>query len=392
MINKINFFLIDRINNLKEIIFNSYFTFKSLRKERRIIFSLIFTLTLIGLLFIYESSSLYALKYYNNPAHFLKKQILFFILSLFSFFGALFINLDFLRQQSKKILLSVIVILIIVLFLGQKSGGASRWIQLGGFSFQPSELLKIFFLIYCADYCSRKKMVLKNFNYGFIPVGLVLIVICLLLLFQPDLGGVIFWIIWFLIFVYLYGAKLKHLAIIIVGCLISFFFLVKLYPYRIRRIVAYLNPFSDPQGSGFQIIQSQLAYSRGGVFGVGLGEGKQKLFFLPAAHTDFIFSIIAEELGLILTLGIVSIFFLIIHKMLKISDFIDDNFRKGILFGIAIIFFLEVFINIGVTCGLLPTKGMSLPFISYGGTNLIVHYILLGLFFNATKKPFKNKI
>ncbi|MCF7888283.1 MAG: FtsW/RodA/SpoVE family cell cycle protein, partial [Candidatus Omnitrophica bacterium] len=164
------------------------------------------------------------------------------------------------------------------------------------------------------------------------------------------------------------------------------------YPYRVRRIIAYLDPFSDPQGSGFQIIQSQLAYSRGGILGVGLGEGKQKLFFLPAAHTDFIFSIIAEELGLILTLGIVSIFFLVIHKMLKISNLIDDNFRKGILFGIAIIFFLEVFINIGVTCGLLPTKGMSLPFISYGGTNLIVHYMLLGLFFNASKKILKNKI
>ncbi|MCF7886912.1 MAG: putative lipid II flippase FtsW [Candidatus Omnitrophica bacterium] len=384
MINRIKILFTNKINNLKK--------WESLRKERRIIFSLIFSLTLIGLLFIYESSSLYALKHYNDSAYFFKKQILFFILALFSFCGVLFIDLDFLRQQSKKILLFLIVILIIVLFFGQKSGGASRWIQLGGFNFQPSELLKIFFLIYCADYCSRKKIILKDLNYGFIPVGLVLAVICLLLLFQPDLGGVIFWIIWFLIFVYLYGAKLKHLAIIILGCLISFFFLVKLYPYRVRRIIAYLDPFSDPQGSGFQIIQSQLAYSRGGVLGVGLGEGKQKLFFLPAAHTDFIFSIIAEELGLILTLGIASMFFLIIHKMLKISDFIDDNFRKGILFGIAIIFFLEAFINIGVTCGLLPTKGMSLPFISYGGTNLIVHYILLGLFFNASKKTLKNKI
>ncbi|MCF7873905.1 MAG: putative lipid II flippase FtsW [Candidatus Omnitrophica bacterium] len=392
MINKVKFFLRGRSNSLRGYLFGLSSNSELLRRERRTIFFLIFSLTLVGLLFIYESSSLYALKYQNNPAYFFKKQILFFILSLFFFYGSLFIDLNFLRQQSKKILLFLIIVLIIVPFFGQKSGGASRWVELGGFSFQPSELLKIFFLIYCADYCSRKERILKNLNYGFIPVGLVLTLICLLLLAQPDLGSVVFWIIWFLIFVYLYGAKLKHIAIIVSGCLVSFFFLVKMYPYRVRRIAAYLDPFSDPQGSGFQIIQSQLAYSRGGLFGVGLGEGKQKLFFLPAAHTDFIFSIIAEELGLILSLGIVSIFFLIIHKMFKISKFINDKFRKGILFGIAIIFFLEVFINIGVTCGLLPTKGMSLPFISYGGTNLVVHYILLGLFFNASKEPFRNKV
>ncbi|MCF7800279.1 putative lipid II flippase FtsW, partial [Candidatus Babeliales bacterium] len=326
----------------------------------------------------------------GDPAYFFKKQTLFFLIALFSFYGTLFLDLNFLKQHSKKILLILIVVLIILPFVGEETGGARRWIEVGGFNFQPSELLKIFFLLYAADYCSRKKTVLKNLYYGFIPIGIVLALICFLLLLQPDLGNVIFWIAWFLIFIYFFGAKIKHLVVIILGCAVSLFFLIKLYPYRIRRIAAYFNPFADPQGAGFQIIQSQLAYGRGGWFGVGLGEGSQKLFFLPAAHTDFIFSIIAEELGLFATLGILFIFFIIIHKLFKIARFTNDLFKKGILFGIALIFFLEIFINLGVTCGLLPTKGMPLPFISYGGTNLVVHYILLGIFFNASKEDFKN--
>ncbi|MCF7874563.1 MAG: putative lipid II flippase FtsW [Candidatus Omnitrophica bacterium] len=386
MRDKIKIFFAEKINVVKGVVTGSRPPLKSLRQERRVIFFLVFSLTLIGLLFVYESSSFYALRYQGDPAYFFKKQFLFFIIAFFLFYGALFINLDFLRQQSKKALFALIVVLAILPFFGQKSGGAKRWIELGGFNVQPSELLKIFFLIYCADYCSRKKIFLKNLYYGFLPMGIILALICLLLLIQPDLGSAVFWISWFLLFVYFFGAKIKHLAVIMFGCLVSFFFLIGLYPYRMRRIVAYFNPFADAQGAGFQIIQSQIAYGRGGLFGVGLGQGSQKLFFLPAAHTDFIFSIIAEELGLIATLGILSMFFVIIHKMFKISQVIDDKFRKGIIFGSALIFFLEVFINIGVTCGLLPTKGMPLPLISYGGTNLVVHYLLLGLFFNASKK------
>ncbi len=370
---------------------NYFLKLNSLRKERRIIFFLIFSLTLVGLLFIYESSSFYALKYQGDPAYFFKKQILFFIISLFSFYGFLFLDLNFFRRHSKTMLLVLIAILCIIPFLGQKVGGARRWIELGGFNFQPSELLKIFFLIYYADYYSRKKVILKNLYYGFIPISIILISICLLLLLQPDLGNAVFWVAWFLIFAYCFGAKIKHLAVIILGCVASFFFLIKLYPYRIRRIITYFDPFADPQGAGFQIIQSQLAYGRGGLFGVGFGEGSQKLFFLPAAHTDFIFSIIAEELGLFATLGILFVFFVIIHKLFKISYLVADQFKRGILFGITLVFLLEIFINLGVTSGLLPTKGMPLPFISYGGTNLVVHYMLLGLFFNASRENLKNK-
>lgn len=390
MVNKIKISLKNQYLKLNNFLFKAA-SLESLKQERRVIFFLIFSLTLIGLLFIYEASSLYSLKYQGDAAYFLKRQALFFLVSLVLFYGVLFFDLNFLREQSKKALLGLLIILALLPVVGETAGGARRWINLVIFSFQPSELLKIFFLIYCADYCSRKKMVLKDFKQGLMPLLIITGLICFLLLLQPDLGGVIFWIAWLLIFVYLFGARIKHLLLVILSGVVSIFFLIILYPYRLRRITAYLDPFADPLGSGFQLIQSQLAYGRGGLFGVGLGDGKQKLFFLPAAHTDFIFSIIAEELGFLLVAAIIFIFLVLIHKMFKIVRAAKGQFEKGLLVGIVIIFFLEVFINIGVTCGLIPTKGMPLPFISYGGTNLIVHFFLLGLFFNASKQSVKSK-
>ncbi|MEM7816580.1 MAG: FtsW/RodA/SpoVE family cell cycle protein, partial [Candidatus Aenigmatarchaeota archaeon] len=187
------------------------------------------------------------------------------------------------------------------------------------------------------------------------------------------------------LFLFLHRAKKRHLIFVVVfGVLISFF-LIRTHPYRFRRISAYLSPFTDPLDIGYQIVQSQIAYIEGGLLGRGLGESRQKLFFLPAAHTDFIFSIIAEEFGLLGSLGFIFLFFIIFNKMVNIAKLIEDRFRRGILWGIILILFLEVIINIGVSCGVFPTKGLPLPFVSYGGSNLVIHYILLGIFFNSSR-------
>lgn len=358
---------------------------KSLNKERRFILFAILFLTLFGTLMIYESSSIHAYKVAGDPTYFFKRQLIFFFVGLGLFFVTLLLDLDFLERYNKEFLIITIILLVLVLFIGKKVGGARRWFSLGGINFQPSEILKISFLLYCADYFRRKKKIIGNFQLGLVPLGAVLGLICLLLILEPDLGTAIFWILWTFLFLYLYKAKKRHLIIITLVGLFLVFLLIKFYPYRLRRITAYLNPFADPKGAGFQLIQAQIAYGQGGILGVGLGEGKQKLFFLPAAHTDFIFSIIAEEFGLWGTLGIIFIFCLVLHKMFKVATQIKNEFRRSILLGIIFIIVLEVIINIGVSCGLFPTKGLPLPFMSYGGSQLVTHYILLGLFFNASR-------
>jgi len=362
---------------------------KAMKKERKFILLVVLSISLVGLLLVYEASSIYAFKTTDDPAYFFKRQFVFFFVGLIFFYLTLLVDLEFLKEHSKEILFFTILILIAVIFLGKRTGGARRWISFGGVGFQPSELLKISFLLYCADYCQRKKNLIKNFSLGLFPLGLVLGFISFLLLLQPDLGNVVFWIGWLIIYLFIFQASKKHLILAILIGLVLLLFLVQLYPYRLRRISAYINPFSDPQGAGFQLIQSQVAYGIGGIWGLGLGEGIQKLSFLPAAHTDFIFSILAEEFGLWGSLGFIFLFFLLFHKMFNVAKHQTDGFKRGILWGIVLIFSLEIIINIGVSCGMFPTKGLPLPFMSYGGSNLVVHYILLALFFKAshTEKP-----
>jgi cell division protein FtsW len=359
---------------------------QQLHKERRSIFLMAIGLTLFGILMVYESSSIYAYKVASDPAFFFKRQLIYFFIGLLAFFGALSWDFEWIKRHNKELLLGTIVFLVLVIFVGKTAGGATRWLKLPGFNIQPSELLKITFLFYCADYVQRKGALIKSFWKGVMPLAILLAGIFILLIVQPDMGTAVFWVMWTIIFLFMHRMRKRYLFAAMSAGLALSIVLIKFYPYRFRRIVGYLNPFADPQGAGFQLIQSQIAYGQGGFFGVGFGESHQKLFFLPAAHTDFIFSIIAEEFGLLGAIGLLAIFFFFLYKMANIAKLVEDPFRRGILWGIIFIFFLEISINVGVSSGLLPTKGLSLPFISYGGSNLVTHYILLGLFFNATRK------
>jgi len=356
----------------------------SLRSERRFIFLTVLILTLFGMLMVYESSSLYAYRTAQDAAYFFKKQFIFFAIGFICFLLTLLVDLEFLRKHAKEFLFVTLVVLIALLVIGKKAGGAKRWFHLLGFNLQPSEFLKVFFSIYCIDYIIKRKNNIKSFS-TLVPLWIVLGFMCLVVVVQPDLGTAMFWVLWTLLMLFLYRARKKHLGIIVLAGVIAVSFLIAFYPYRFRRITGYINPFADPQDSGFQLIQSQIAYGQGGLLGVGFGESRQKLFFLPAAHTDFIFSIIAEDFGLVGSVFLLVVFFVLFHKMYNIAKRNEDEFRRGLLFGILLIFFLEIVINIGVSCGLFPTKGLPLPFVSYGGSNLIVHYILLALFFNASR-------
>ncbi|MDD5194348.1 MAG: putative lipid II flippase FtsW [Candidatus Omnitrophica bacterium] len=355
-----------------------------IKRERRLIFAIVLFLAFSGTLIVYESSSIYAYKISADPAYFFTRQFSYLLVGLALFFCTLFVDLEFLRKYNKEFLGITIILLVAVLIIGRRAGGAKRWFHFPLFNFQPSEALKITYLIYCAEYFRRKGNLMRFFKTGPLPLGLILVIVCSLLVLEPDLGTAIFWVIWTLLFLFLYKGRKSHLLLIfLLGAAVSFF-LVAFFPYRFRRITAYLNPFADPRNTGFQIIQSQIAFGEGGIMGVGLGEGRQKLFFLPAAHTDFIFSIVGEEFGLIGSLGLLLVFFILFNKMVALAKQSRDEFRGGILWGIIFIIFLEVSINIGVACGIFPTKGLPLPFMSYGGSNLITHFILLGLFFNAS--------
>ncbi len=355
------------------------------RKDRHMLLVAFIGLTLFGLLMVYEASSMYAYQTVSDAAYFFKRQLVFFGIGLLLFALILLVDLDFLKRHNKAILLLTLLFLLLVVIIGKRAGGARRWFSIAGVSIQPSELLKISFLLYCADYCRRKKTRLKDIGSGLIPLGLVLGIVCVLVVIQPDLGTAVFWVIWTIIFLYLFQGRFRHLTAVVLCCGAAALILVHVYPYRMRRITSYLDPFADPRGAGYQLIQSQIAYGAGGAWGEGFGESRQKLFFLPAAHTDFLYSIIAEEFGLWGSLGLLGLFFILFHKMFSIARRALDEFRAGILWGILLIFFLEVLINIGVSCGLFPTKGLPLPFLSYGGSSLLVHYMLLGLFFNASK-------
>jgi cell division protein FtsW len=240
-------------------------------------------------------------------------------------------------------------------------------------------------IIYVADFIARKNGVIRQFLKGFLPPVCVLGVCALLILAQPDLGTIVALGIVVFIMLFVAGVRASYLLSVILGVLPMLYLLIFSVPYRRMRVLAFLNPWLDPKGSGFQIIQSQIALGSGGIFGVGLGHSKQKLFYLPAAHTDFIFSIIGEELGLLGTIGIIVLFLIFMREGLKIIRYANDKFGYFLALGLILIISLKAIINIGVSCGLWPTKGLPLPFISYGGSSFILDMISVGILINIAR-------
>jgi cell division protein FtsW len=290
-----------------------------------------------------------------------------------------------LQKYAKAVLLISIVLLILVLWFGKEVGGARRWFRIFNFSFQPSELAKLSLIIYLADFIARKKNLAHDFYSGFVPPVIVLACLSLLLILQPDFGNAICLVAIGFIILFIWGVKISNLGLCLLGALPLFYFLIFNVPYREARILAFLNPWIDPKGSGFQIVQSQIALGSGGILGLGIGGSRQKLFYLPAAHTDFIFSIIGEEMGMCGALLVIILFMLFIWQAAIIAKRSLDTFGKFLSLGILVMIALRASINIGVALGFLPTKGLPLPFISYGGTALIFDMLSVGLLLNISK-------
>lgn len=358
-----------------------------IRTIRLNLFTVSVVLICIGIVMIYSASGIYAGETYGDGTFFLKRHISFFIIGITLAFLVLLLDYRNLRKYAKPLLVTAFILLVLVLIpgIGREVAGARRWFRFKFLSFQPSEFTNLAMIVYLADYISRKGAKLNNFLDGFMPPMIVLGAVALLILMQPDLGTTIALSAVVFIMFLVSGIRLSYLISMVLASLPFLCVLIFSVPYRRTRILAFLNPWLDPRGSGFQIIQSQVALGSGGIFGVGLGHSRQKLFYLPAAHTDFIFSIIGEELGLLGTVGIAILFIIFIQQGFKIIKSAPDKFGYFLALGLVSMISLKAVINIGVSCGLLPTKGLPLPFISYGGSSFIFDMISVGILINIAR-------
>lgn len=339
-------------------------------------------LIVIGIIMIYSASAIFADQHLNDAMFFLKRQLLYFFIGLVLCFGMMCIPPEKLERYSRIIMLFSIVLLILVFvpFLSREASGARRWLRIYNFNFQPAEFSKIALVIYFSAYLKRRMSLMRRGSFVvLIPPLFVLGVLSLLIVIQPDLGSVIllFFITGLLFFVA--GIRYRYIVSFSLACAIFFYFAVIKVPYRMARITAYLDPWHDPRGTGFQIIQSFLAFGLGGVHGVGLGCSTQKLFYLPQSYTDFIFSIMAEEGGFVVTgLVIILYIFMFIQGML-IALRQMDVFRRMVAFSLCLMIIFQAILNIFVTMGLIPTKGLPLPFVSFGGSSLIINMMAIGI-------------
>ncbi|ACM19141.1 cell division septum formation N-acetylglucosaminyl-N-acetylmuramyl-(pentapeptide)-diphospho-undecaprenol flippase FtsW [Geotalea daltonii FRC-32] len=361
---------------------------KRLEGYDMIILLLVVMLTCFGIVMVYSASSVMAAKKYSDGFYFLKRQGLYAILGFGAMAFAMQVDYHHWRRFAVPLLLACLGLLILVFIpgIGGTAKGASRWIRLPGFNFQPSEMAKVALIIYMAYSLDKKQEKLKEFMAGFLPYMVILAVLLAILLKQHDMGAAL--TMGAVALAMLFAAGTRPRYIFGMGVLAAPFacYLVVTEAYRMRRITAFLDPWQDPTNSGFQIIQSWIAFGTGGILGQGLGEGKQKLFYLPEAHTDFILSVVGEELGFIGVMVIAAMFLVLLQRSIRVAIGAEDSFGRYLAFGIAVLVGLEAFINMGVVTGLLPTKGLALPFISYGGSSLIISLFAVGLLLNVSSK------
>ncbi|MBI2083635.1 MAG: putative lipid II flippase FtsW [Deltaproteobacteria bacterium] len=344
-------------------------------------------LVVVGLTMVFSASGVLAKERFQDSTLFLKKELVAAIIG----FGALFlIRLVPVRFFSKAVyplfLISLILlVLVLIPSVGTKVGGASRWFRLGPFSFQPSEIAKLALIFFMAHILTKKREKVNLF-IGFASPMVFSGLLIGLVLMGKDLGGatVMGASVFFMMFIG--GVRPSYLLSEILLALPAFYYLVFSVPYRRARVLAFLNPWDYPRGAGFQIIQSYVAFHAGRFFGQGLGEGKQKLFYLPEAHTDFIFSVIGEELGLFGTMTVLGLFVVWLYRAFRIAWNAPDLFTSYLALGISLMVGLQVLLNVAVVTGLLPTKGLPLPFISYGGSSLILSLIAVGILLNISSR------
>ncbi|MBA3752389.1 putative lipid II flippase FtsW [Candidatus Dependentiae bacterium] len=347
--------------------------------------SIIITCIVIGLIFIYSSSSIYAFERLGSSDYYLKKQLVGLLLGGIALLIIRFLPLSFIKYSSPWIFCSMMALTALTFIpgIGQSIHGSYRWIYIAGFGFQPSEALKMSFIVYLAYLLAKKQYKVSSFSKGYLPLLSILGITSLLLLKQPDFGQAVTLCITSFLLFFLAHCQTTHLMLTLGSLLPVIGGLIYMKPYRVQRILTFLNPWNDPHGSGFQIIQSLIAIGSGNLSGVGLAQSKQKFFYLPMQHTDFIFSIIAEETGFIGSCILLTLFILFLYAGLKIASTLQDPFSYYLTTGYVLLITIQTLLNISVAIGILPTKGLALPFISYGNSGLLCNLAMVGLIINC---------
>ncbi len=362
---------------------------RSLGSQDAILLAVTLLLITGGTVMIYSSSSIMALERYQDGLLFLKKQLMFLLIGLGLLAVMSRIPYHRLRQAAYPgILLSAaLLLLLFVPGLGIRRGGALRWLNLGFVSFQVTEVVKIAMVVFLASYLTRKLHQMKDFSRGvLVPLGITGALLGLILL-QPDFGTAVIIATICLLMLYVAGSRITHLAGLVTLFIPFGVALILQAPYRWERVKAFLNPWRDPLHTGFHIIQSLLSFGSGGALGVGVGDGMQKLFYLPEPHTDFILAVIAEETGFLGVVTVLLLFVVFCVRGFLIAHRAQDLFGTLLAAGLTLVIALEAFINMAGVMGLIPLKGLALPFLSYGGTSLIMSLAAVGILLNISAQP-----
>ncbi len=351
----------------------------------------LFTVTLIlvfvGLVMVFSASAVMAKERYGSGYFFLLRQIGWAVGGIAAMLVAM--KVDYRRYRNPAVVFSVLgvtTLLLISVFFLDRAHNTHRWIHFGGFSLQPSEVAKVAVILFLAYFLENRTHSMHDWRNTLVPAILPTLMFLALIVFQPDLGTAIACAAITACVMFVAGLELRYLGYACLASVLPLYFLIFRVAWRWDRIMAFLNPYSDPQGKGFHIIQSLIAVSTGGITGLGYMEGKQKLFYLPEPHTDFIFAVTAEELGLLGSLVVLLLFGIFLWRGVRTALRTHDMFGRLLAVGITSMVVVQAFINISVVLGIMPTKGIPLPFVSYGGSSLFVTLGCVGVLLNITKQ------
>jgi len=349
--------------------------------------ALTMTLALVGLVMVFSASAIVAGNRFQDPGFFLKRQIAWLTFGFLLMHLTSRIDYTLWKKLSIPMLACMLLLLVLVLLpsLGVAANGARRWLRLGPVSVQPAEMAKLVAVIYMAAYLTNKGDKITLFRNGLLPALVVIGLLGGLVLLEPDLGTVVVLGLVTVGMYFLAGARISHLVALALCAIPVVLVLVLGSSYRRQRLMTFLAPWKDASDAGFQITQSFLAFGSGGPFGVGLGEGKQKLYFLPEAHTDFVLALVGEELGLIGTATVILLFVLFVWRGFQIAARARVSFGRYLGMGITLLIGGQALVNAAVVTGLLPTKGLTLPFVSYGGSSLVVSLIGVGILLSISR-------